>query len=51
VSYNLKVAGNAVPMFMRPDRMIDWWNRDAWPKAGMGTAAILMRDSVSRNDT
>jgi hypothetical protein len=37
---------DAMPIFMWSDRKIDWQIRDAWPKAGMGAVAILVRDPI-----
>ena len=45
--YNLTVARNPMPMFVWCDRKIDWWIRDAWPKAAMGSTSIVMCDPVS----
>ena len=50
VSYNLKMAGNPMPMFVWRDRKIDWRIRDAWPKAAVGSTSIVMCDPVFCND-
>ena len=50
MSYNLTVARNAMLMFVRCDRKIDWRIWDSWPKAGVGSASIVMCDPVFRND-
>lgn len=51
VSCNLKVVWNAVSMFVRCDRKSDGRIRDAWPKAGVWSAAIIMRDPIFRNES
>ena len=49
VSYNLKVAWNAMPMLL-------WWNRktgrrirNSWADAGVGPAMIVMLDPFFQN--
>ena len=50
-SYNFTVVRNAMPMSLWTDRKIDWRVRDAWPRSGMGSAPVIMRDAVLRNET
>ena len=44
MTHNLKVVWNAVPMFLELDGETGWRVRESWPKAGMGSPVIVMRE-------
>ncbi len=43
MTHNLKVAWNAVPIFLLCDRETGWRVRESWPKAGVWSPLIVMR--------
>ena len=51
MTQNLKVAWNAVPMFLSCDRETGWRIRDSWPNAGVWSTVIVMREPVLQQPT
>ena len=51
MSYNLKMVLNSVSMSVRRDSKSNWRRRNAWPKAGVESATIIMRDAIPNNES